>query len=173
MNKFTIAAVTAGVLAVAASDTLKAQTVDAGVPSALATINGTLSAIQATLKQVTTSLAGITTTLGNITTSLGTITAGITPSTTIMTGARFATTSAGCILANAGTSPVTLLVAPARVIGGDIVPPNSFTLSPTPCSFSARMIAVDSAGYEATNTASAFFERIARNIEEKSTVLGG
>jgi len=54
-----------------------------------------------------------------------------------------------------------------------IPPPNSLTLSPTPISLSARTIAADSDGYEATNTTSGLVARMARIIEEKSTVLGG
>ena len=52
-------------------------------------------------------------------------------------------------------------------------PPNSLTLEPTPISLTARMIAAESDGYDATNTTSGLAARIARRIEEKSTVFGG
>ena len=52
-------------------------------------------------------------------------------------------------------------------------PPKSFTESPTPISFTARTIATESVGYEQTNTMSGLAARIARIIEEKSTVVGG
>ena len=52
-------------------------------------------------------------------------------------------------------------------------PPNSFTSGPTPISFTARTIATESFGYEATNTRSGFAARMARIMDEKSTVVGG
>ena len=52
-------------------------------------------------------------------------------------------------------------------------PPKILTESPTPISFTARTIATESFGYDITNTMSGLAARMARIMDEKSTVAGG
>ena len=52
-------------------------------------------------------------------------------------------------------------------------PPISFTDGPTPISCTARTMPTESFGYDITYTMSGLAARIARTIEEKSTVVGG
>ena len=52
-------------------------------------------------------------------------------------------------------------------------PPSILTQDPMPISLTERMIALESDGYDATNTTSGLVARMARISAEKSTVLGG